>query len=287
MGRGVSTEPTAFEPALPRLPGPELDGLRALARELASKAEALAPEPTPELVERRRFENARASNAIERVTDAEALAAHVEVERLVDQRIEEARERAENFDPMSPDFFRWIHAEFYHRMPEKLRRLEDGSSAPLEVISGEIRDRMVAVGSHWCPEPAALPELLEHFHNRYRLDGLHSIEDKLIAAMASHSRFEWIHPFLDGNGRVGRLALHAALSWMLPRGVWWSVSAGLERDSDGYIIAIGRSQWARAHDADGRGPLSERELLAWIRFMLVSAIDEITRQGEPEALKDK
>ena len=34
---------------------------------------------------------------------------------------------------------------------------------------------------------------------------------KLIAVMAAHHRFAWIHPFIDGNGRVGRLLTDAIL----------------------------------------------------------------------------
>ena len=35
--------------------------------------------------------------------------------------------------------------------------------------------------------------------------------DGLVAAFAAHHRLVWIHPFLDGNGRVARIALDAML----------------------------------------------------------------------------
>ena len=297
----MSALATSFEPALPRLPGPELDELRALARALATKAEALAPELTHELAERRRMQNARASNAIEHhflpLTEIESALrgeppecpgtealreealAHSEVERLVDRRIEEARATGGAFDPMDPAFILWIHGAFYRRTAEKFRRVEDGSSAPLEIVPGEIRDRLVAVGNHWCPLPGDLPGLLKHFHARFRLKQFAAVEDKLIAVAASHARLEWIHPFLDGNGRTGRLALHAALSWVLPCGAWWPVSAGLERARKWYMSWLSRSSQARQGDTDGRGPLSERALREWCKFVLENTIEEIGRRG--------
>jgi Fic family protein len=32
-----------------------------------------------------------------------------------------------------------------------------------------------------------------------------------MAIMAAHHRFFWLHPFLDGSGRIGRLFTFAAL----------------------------------------------------------------------------
>lgn len=276
----MRTLPTAFDPTIPTLTGRALDEVRRWASELLAESAFLGRKPTVKLSKHRRFENARASNAIECVDQPTVVQAHIEVETLVDRRIQEARASGKNFDPMDPELFLWLHGEFYRRMPAEFRRMGDESIAPVEIIPGELRDRMVAVGNQWCPEPAALPGLLEHFHDCYRLDRFNTIEEKLIAVVASHSRFEWIHPFLDGNGRVGRLALHAALSWVLPCAAWWPVSTGFEREREGYLVAIAHSHWARAHDTDGRGPLSERELIGWCRFVLENLIGEIQRRRE-------
>ena len=51
-----------------------------------------------------------------------------------------------------------------------------------------------------------------------------------IAVAAAHHRLLWIHPFLDGNGRVARLLSHAMLLQALDTGGIWSVARGLARN---------------------------------------------------------
>jgi len=60
------------------------------------------------------------------------------------------------------------------------------------------------------PAYQALPELIPRFCEEYH-PNKYSGDHKLIAIAAAHHRFLWIHPFLDGNGRVIRLWTDAAL----------------------------------------------------------------------------
>lgn len=68
-------------------------------------------------------------------------------------------------------------------------------------IAGKLRTVNVRVGSRSCPPWDAVPRLLDSWllnHSRARLP------DNIVAA---HVAFEKVHPFQDGNGRMGRLIM--------------------------------------------------------------------------------
>lgn len=70
-------------------------------------------------------------------------------------------------------------------------------------ISGKFRDYLVRVGSYRAPDWQDVNKLIQEFFGWYRKnkDIMHTVE---LAARA-HYKFEKIHPFGDGNGRIGRL----------------------------------------------------------------------------------
>ncbi len=57
------------------------------------------------------------------------------------------------------------------------------------------------------PDPVMIPELIERLIRDYDNDTSHAI----IRAAMFHLKFEGIHPFVDGNGRTGRLILNMSL----------------------------------------------------------------------------
>jgi len=58
--------------------------------------------------------------------------------------------------------------------------------------------------------------------------------NRLSQRLPPHHRLLWIHPFLDGNGRVARLMSHAILLNTLDTGAVWSVARGLARNVQEY-----------------------------------------------------
>ncbi len=93
--------------------------------------------------------------------------------------------------------------------------------------------------------------------------------------MAAHHRFAWIHPFTDGNGRVGRLLTDAALRaiGLESYGVW-CLSRGLARSSSKYKGLLAGADIARQSDVDGRGALTEKGLINFCEYMLDIGIDQ-------------
>jgi Fic family protein len=89
----------------------------------------------------------------------------------------------------------------------------------------------VFVPPHHTHVPAAIDDLLA-FINREDLP-------PLAQAAIAHAQFETIHPFPDGNGRVGRALIHSILkAKQLTRKVTVPVSAGLLADLPGYFDAL-------------------------------------------------
>ena len=173
-------------------------------------------------------------------------------------------------------------------VPEDLLRTEDPiTGETIGVIPGALRERDVKVGHHVPVSPGALPRFLERFEAAYATLGK---TDSILAAAAAHHRILWIHPFLDGNGRVARLMSHAMLLESLDTGGVWSIARGLARDETSYKGGLMACDATRRNDLDGRGNLSEEALAAFIQFFLATCIDQVDfMEGlvQPDRLRNR
>ncbi|MCP5141434.1 MAG: Fic family protein [Gammaproteobacteria bacterium] len=101
---------------------------------------------------------------------------------------------------------------------------------------GDFRDCQVHVGAgarFVPPPPTRVLGCLDSFEKYHHAD---STIDPLIRAFMAHYQFETIHPFRDGNGRVGRLLLSLTVAhWMNLGSPWLYMSAFFERHKDEYI----------------------------------------------------
>ena len=82
---------------------------------------------------------------------------------------------------------------------------------------GEFRKHQVWIGGHRADEAAFVPapanELAECWAALERfLNDVPDATDPLIKAALAHVQFETIHPFMDGNGRLGRLLIPLILT---------------------------------------------------------------------------
>jgi Fic family protein len=198
-------------------------------------------------------------------------AAHIAVQRLIEARLRENPAA----DICSQDFLSWIHSEFYARLPEEFCQVQNPDGTIKPVIPGELRQDEVTVGRHICPAYHALANFLSRFQIAYSSSSLNAV-NQVIAAAASHHRLAWIHPFLDGNGRVTRLFTHAYLiSAQIDGHGLWTVSRGFSRNRNAYLAALAEADANRQGDMDGRGNLSNRGLVGFCTFFLQTALDQI------------
>lgn len=129
---------------------------------------------------------------------------------------------------------------------------------------GKIRERQVFVGrpARYIPPP---PEYLSSCLSALA-DFMQSDDelDPLVRLFVVHYQFEAIHPFMDGNGRVGRLLLSlCARHWLRMSLPWLYMSDFFERNRDDYI--------ARLFQVSSNGEWDE-----WIEFCLKGTIEQAT-----------
>ncbi len=161
---------------------------------------------------------------------------------------------------------RETHRRFCDLVPADLLWVEDPKSGERhQVVPGELRTRDVSVGGHVAVSPGAVPRFLDRFAQVY---GAASRTESLIAAAAAHHRLLWIHPFLDGNGRVARLMSHGMMLNLLETGALWSIARGLARNAATYKAHLAACDQLRRNDLDGRGNLSEEALVEFSTFCL-------------------
>lgn len=192
--------------------------------------------------------------------------AHIEVQRWIDSG-------GLKNPPTTRASICEIHRRFCEALPAELLTVENPDAhEKMHVIPGEPRTADVAVGRHIPVSAGAVPRFLNRFEQVYTPL---SRTESILAAAAAHHRFAWIHPFLDGNGRVVRLMSHATLLDCLDTGSLWSISRGLARNVDEYKSHLVACDQPRRNALDGRGNLSEEALIDFTRFFLNICIDQV------------
>lgn len=208
-------------------------------------------------------------------------------------------EAAEEEPPRAPDVrevHNYVQAMEYglkrlERLPLSLRLVREiharlmGGVRGEEKRPGEFRDRQNWIGPPGCSLPEAtfvpppVPEMTEALGEWEKF--LHEAKDipPLIQCALMHYQFEAIHPFLDGNGRVGRLLITFFLCERghLPQPLLY-LSAFFERHRDEYynrLLEVSRSgDW-----------------LGWVRFFLrglaTQAADAVANSQRIVALQQR
>jgi Fic family protein len=164
----------------------------------------------------------------------------------------------------------WLHRELFAGLPTGDLLLNDGS----QLLPGELRTRGVAVGRHEAPTAASLPAFIARWGAVY--GQVRRGEASIVAATAAHHRLTWMHPFMDGNGRVSRLHTHLLLQNLGLTHSLWSPLRGLARTQSQFKARLAEADEHRRGDLDGRGNLSQTGLIAWIHYLLDICIDQVT-----------
>ncbi len=181
-----------------------------------------------------------------------------------------------------------VHRRFCELLPDDLLWSENPETKEkIGIIPGELRQLDVQVGRHVAVSPGALPRFMKRFEDAYKKLGK---VDSIVASATCHHRLLWMHPFLDGNGRVARLMSYSMLRDALDTGGIWSIARGLARNEDKYKSHLAACDLPRRNDLDGRGHLSESALAEFAKFFLQICIDQASFMEElvqPDRLRNR
>lgn len=139
---------------------------------------------------------------------------------------------------------------------------------PMQVISGPIGKEKVHFEA---PPSSQVSKQMKGFirwFNETGTGGKNAIKKPVVRSAIAHLYFETIHPFEDGNGRIGRSLSEKTLSQGLGRPVLMSLSKTIEANKKAYYDALKEGQ-------------RSNEITSWINYF-AHVVLEAQIQAEKE-----
>ncbi len=141
---------------------------------------------------------------------------------------------------------------------------------PMQVVSGAMGKTKVHFEAPPSKQvPAEMKQFVSWFNDTVP-GGKLEIKKAPIRAAIAHLYFETIHPFEDGNGRIGRAVAEKALAQALGRPVMLSLSRTIEARKQEYYNALQKAQ-------------RSNEITAWIHYF-VNVINDAQAEAEEQIL---
>ena len=110
------------------------------------------------------------------------------------------------------------------------------SNAPMQVISGSASNPKI---HYEAPPSKTISKEMKRFIEWYNTS---EISSPIIKAAVAHLYFESIHPFEDGNGRIGRAIAEKALSQGFDNPIMFSISKSIEENRSNYYKELQLAQ---------------------------------------------
>lgn len=130
------------------------------------------------------------------------------------------------------------------------------------VHPGRLRTTQVAIGTNFRyipPPPTLIGALMDDLIN-YIAQERQTVVDRLLSSYIAHYQFESIHPFEDGNGRIGRVILAVSISRAMGhKAAWLYLSPYFEENKFEYIDRMYRVS-------------THGDWLGWIEFCLKGTV---------------
>lgn len=139
---------------------------------------------------------------------------------------------------------------------------------PMQVVSGPFGKEKVHFEA---PPSRRVPKEMTRYikwYNASAAGGNEEIQNPLVRAAVCHLYFESIHPFEDGNGRIGRALSEKALSQGIGWPVLLSLSRAIEAQRKDYYAALQKGS-------------QSNEITDWVNWFVHVAL-EAQRQAEEQ-----
>ena len=180
----------------------------------------------------------------------------------LDKAIEFIEENTDEQTPLNRLYISQIHKILTHNLTQPPHG--EGSRYP-----GELRNHSVSIKSsgHTPPAPLVLNDYFLKFVDF--INAQHKEQYQLLMVAIAHHRFEYIHPFDNGNGRMGRLLNYAfliKLGFQVKHGRIINPSSVFYTDRDKYYNMLSKAD-----------SLSDVDLLEWCEYFLLGLKNEIEK----------
>ena len=138
------------------------------------------------------------------------------------------------------------------------------ASEPMQVVSGALGKEIIHFEA---PPSYRVPVEMKHFvywYNAFKIKEFNV--DALIKTAISHLYFESIHPFEDGNGRIGRALAEKCLAQSTGKQVLLSLSSVIDKNKQQYYAALKKAQ-------------TSLEITEWIIYLA-----DVIKQAQDDAI---
>lgn len=139
----------------------------------------------------------------------------------------------------------FIIKEWHAILMEYSKRVNPGEyrtgEEPMQIVSGSYGKEIVHFEAPPSNQVSVEMKNFINWYNNFKIKPT-DIKNALIKTSISHLYFESIHPFEDGNGRIGRAIAEKCLSECLNRPVLMSISSIIEQNKKQYYESLKQAQ---------------------------------------------
>ncbi len=170
-------------------------------------------------------------------------------------------------EPLTQEkLFTW-HKMLFKQSKKKGVGVWRSHKAAMQVVSGAIGKEKIHFEAPPSSRVKGEMDTFIHWFNETAPAGNKAIKKAPVRSAIAHLYFESIHPFEDGNGRIGRAIAEKALSQTIGRPVLLSLSKTIEADKKAYYNSLQQAQ-------------TNNDITDWVTWFVTLTLDAQKQANE-------